>query len=532
MKLKGWGNRAYNIFFHLHTVSGIVISVALFVIFFAGAFTLFKTEFYLWENPSARKTQNLNFNPQQILEKIANSVDGFDLNDDTFVSMATNESPIIHVYGHIKLDDSGEEVHYEGKMNPTTLELNEQAPSAIGDTLYRLHFLDQIPVAGRFLAGFISLFFVFATVTGLLVHWKNMFTKFWSFSLSGTWKQLWTNAHTVFGLLGLPFQLMYAITGAFYLLLILVLMPSVMVLYEGKPEKVYAMAYPAYGVEYDDAAQRAELLNKLPALHDKVKAEYGEQFNILGIQTHHLLKEDAVVNYRFSSRNDKIFSSHGYVGYRLADGSEIYSSMPGVNKKFEHTVIEAIMHLHFASFGGILVKGIYFLMSLFTCFVIISGILMWKEARNNKNYSDKQKRFHQRITIVFLSVCFSLFPATAILFSAELLIPAGSDHVTVVNTTFFVAWLALSLFGILLDKERKLTHFYLWAGALFSLAVPLINGLTTSDWFWQIPVKGVWITDVFWLVTGGLCLSLLSAFKKNKNRTQTRQDAIVTQDTI
>ena len=41
--------RNYNIFFNTHTVSGIVISVALYIIFFAGAFSLFKDEISLWE---------------------------------------------------------------------------------------------------------------------------------------------------------------------------------------------------------------------------------------------------------------------------------------------------------------------------------------------------------------------------------------------------------------------------------------------------------------------------------------------------
>ncbi|WCC44944.1 hypothetical protein PJW08_01285 [Tenacibaculum finnmarkense] len=36
--------RNYNVFFNTHTVSGIVISVALYVIFFAGAFSFFKEE--------------------------------------------------------------------------------------------------------------------------------------------------------------------------------------------------------------------------------------------------------------------------------------------------------------------------------------------------------------------------------------------------------------------------------------------------------------------------------------------------------
>ena len=43
-------NRKYNIFFHLHTVSGIVISVVLFVMFFAGSFSFFRDDINNWQH--------------------------------------------------------------------------------------------------------------------------------------------------------------------------------------------------------------------------------------------------------------------------------------------------------------------------------------------------------------------------------------------------------------------------------------------------------------------------------------------------
>ena len=43
------GNRIYNILFHTRTVSGIVISVALYVIFFTGSFSFFRDEIANWE---------------------------------------------------------------------------------------------------------------------------------------------------------------------------------------------------------------------------------------------------------------------------------------------------------------------------------------------------------------------------------------------------------------------------------------------------------------------------------------------------
>ncbi len=138
---------------------------------------------------------------------------------------------------------------------------------------------------------------------------------------------------------------------------------------------------------------------------------------------------------------------------------------------------------------------------------LVSGILLWKEARNNNRYPADQKRFHRRVTRIFLAVCFALFPATAILFSAELLLPA-TDHVLRVNTIFFLSWLFLSLAAMLLPSERAITRFSLWTGGLFSLLVPVVNGSVTGDWLWKTPIMQVWATDLFWLAAGLLSFSV------------------------
>jgi len=508
MKLKGLANRPYNIFFHLHTVSGIVLAVALFVIFFAGAFTLFKSEFYLWENPVARKTDIQEFTLARAIHALKNAETEFDMNDETFISVPTEESPVVQIYAHIQPEkEGGAEIHYAGKMDPVSLKIMEKPRSTVGETLYKLHFFDQVPYAGRWIAGFVSLFFIFATITGVLVHWKNMLTKFWAYGFTGTWKQIWTNGHTVFGLLGLPYQLMYAVTGAFYLLLVLVLMPTVMLLYGGSPENVFRLAYPMYNIEYSDHAAAADYTGNIEKISEEWEARYGRDYRLVGVQANHLLKEDAGMTFRMVSKDPEVFFSNAYVGYRLKDGQEVFHSLPG-NKKFTYKVIESIMHLHFASFGGLFVKAVYFVMALFSCFVFVSGILIWKEARNNSRYTTSQKQFHRRVTKVFLAICFTLFPATALLFSAELLVPEIENHAYWVNTVFFISWLMMTLFALLLESEKSITRFSLWMGGFFSLLVPLVNGYSTGDWLWKTAHTQVWATDLFWLVTGILSFSI------------------------
>ena len=64
-------NRNYNIYFHTHTVSGIVISVVLFVIFFAGSFSFFRDEIINWErSESTAITKEIQLDYNTALQKL------------------------------------------------------------------------------------------------------------------------------------------------------------------------------------------------------------------------------------------------------------------------------------------------------------------------------------------------------------------------------------------------------------------------------------------------------------------------------
>jgi len=517
MKLKGLGNRAYNIMFHTHTVSGIVISFALYVIFFAGAFTLFKDEFYQWENPEARIPLVKVIDYDAVLHQIKKQNPYFKLDKDIFVLMPSKENPLVTLGGR-EVKKGEKPVYTSYIYNPATQKLKSNTPysSTIGETLYRLHFLDQLPLLGRYIAGFVALFFLFATATGVMVHWRNILTKFYGFSIKGSWKQVWTNAHTVFGLIGLPFQLMYAVTGAFYLLTILILLPAVMLLYNGDQQKIFALIRPSEGLKFDDKSPLTDKNIPILKIVSQLEAENPE-YHLTLLSLDNWGKEDAVLTTRIV--DDTHFTGDGLISVQLKDGKKVVEVIPG-NKAYVESVLDAFGRLHFARFGGLLLKSVYFILALFTCFVIISGVLLWKEARNKKTYTDKQRRFHHRVTMWYLAICFSLFPATAILFSSELLVPSDiKNHSPLVNTIFFSSWLILLIAGLLSKTETRMTRLFLALTSLFSLFVPLTNGIITGDWIWIALHKGnyfVVFTDIFWLVTAAATF-FLSFTVKNKS---------------
>ncbi|TEB41333.1 PepSY domain-containing protein, partial [Flavobacterium circumlabens] len=111
---------------------------------------------------------------------------------------------------------------------------------SLGEFLYRLHFLAQVPYpVGYYLSGFVALFFLFAIVTGVLLHWNKIVSNFYTFRPKEKLKTLWTDSHTALGMIGLPFQFVYAVTGAFFMIKLLIVAPSVMALYKGDQNKLY-----------------------------------------------------------------------------------------------------------------------------------------------------------------------------------------------------------------------------------------------------------------------------------------------------
>ncbi|MEM6634041.1 MAG: PepSY-associated TM helix domain-containing protein [Bacteroidota bacterium] len=507
-KLKGLGKRTYNVMFHTHTVSGIVISFALFVIFYAGAFALFRHQIQQWENPVLQQAAPEDFDIDLALEKV-DSIYQLNFYQNTNLVLPSEESPVFKVYGAINDSDSTTE-RMAAYVNLSDMQVQDlkEPPTTTGDTLYILHYFGQIPTVGLYLSGLVALFFLFAVVTGVLIHWKNLLTKLYAFIKEAKWKVIWTNAHTVLGVIGLPFQIIYAITGAFFGLLSLILIPSVFLLYEGDTEKVFNKVNPASALKVEEEAPDYTH-HSLNILAKEIEQQY-PGFHITRISLRNYGKEDALAFWGID--DEKGMLSTGNLAMRLKDGKvlEKFSILPN-QRTYSYTVVDFITKLHFATFGGVFLRIGYFILSLITCFMIISGVLIWRTARDNKTYSSKQKLFHHRVTKWYLAICLSMFPAFAIIFIAEKLVPMDlAGRTGVVNQIFFLSWLALTIWGLFWNKYSQQNRNYLILGGILSLVIPVANGITTGAWFWKTwnPYPWVAYVDIFWIFAGFTALYL------------------------
>ncbi|MFD2968810.1 PepSY-associated TM helix domain-containing protein [Sphingobacterium bambusae] len=505
MRLKPLKSRMFNVMFHAHTVSGIVISFALFVIFFAGSISLFMNELYRWENPEARfesiSADQVDYD--KICQTVKNKIPSFDVTAQFGMTPPTETNPLMLFYGSMKQPDGSVE-RFSTYLNPMTYDMMppNKPKTHMAHTLYELHYFEQIPIVGGYLSGLVAFFFIFAIITGLLIHWKNMVSKFYGFSLKGNWKQIWTNSHISLGFIALPFQMIYAITGALLCLSIFLLAPTAFIMFGGDTSKVLKAVNPEAEYRHNPKASTVSEYASLNSIYRKVRDANPDK-EIKYLYATNYTKEDATVSAR---TDDGIgITGDGLFIYSGTDGRLLQSADPR-SKTYTTAAFGVLVKLHYANFGGLLLKTIYFLLSMVTCYIIISGVMIWRTARDNARYTSRQKKFHHRVTKFYLAITLSMFPALAIIFIGNIAVPMDMpDRSELVNTIFFVGWLLLTIVGLFWNSYGQQNRNYILIGSILGIIVPLANGLSTGDWLWKTLWSGqryVYSVDIIWLVTG------------------------------
>ncbi|MDD7887760.1 PepSY domain-containing protein [Flavivirga sp. 57AJ16] len=513
--------RNYNVFFNTHTVSGIVISVALYIIFFAGAFALFKDEIAIWEDGSPiHHIERKDINFDHILKKLdhKHKLTGRDLqlylykkNDKISISISASKDTLA--------SEKAKQGHffYADINTVDTKTYSEQY--SLGEFLYRLHFFAQWPRFGIYLSGFVALFFLFAIVTGVIVHWKKIIPNFYTFNPRIALKRVWTDAHTALGIIGLPFQFIFAVTGAYFCLSVLILIPA-NALYNNNQAKLMEVLRPeSQNYEWIATSQKEipsfnEFAKKAAMQWDNFHLTRAYIKNYGGSNMKYIIIGELQASERFISTGRIIFDA--YAGNIL----EKKSPHEGV---YTEDVQHVIRRLHFADFGGLPLRIVYFILALITCFVIITGVLIWIEARNKKSMTINQRLYTAKVGHIYLAICLSILPVTALAFLfVKLSNGYFEDKQTAIYWFYFISWLFAILF-FRFKRDNYFTNKYcLLFGAILGYLIPLTNGFISGNWFWATLAQhqfDILLIDVLWMLIASC--SLLFYFKiQPKNKMQ------------
>lgn len=386
----------------------------------------------------------------------------------------------------------------------------------LGEFLYRLHFLDQIPYPyGRYLAGLVAFFFLFAIITGILVHWNKIVSNFYTFRPWAKLKTMWTDAHTALGVIGFPFQFVYAVTGAFFLLKGILILPVVMGLYDGNQNKLFEdleYNHPVYEFQNEKLGNTINLDQYV----EEMKVDWGD-FRVT--ETHIFNYGDKNMHAAISGYlgyNTKL-NGLGYRIYKIADGSIAQEKVPVANTSYLDGVKNMMFRLHFGDYAGYGLRVISFILGLVSCFVILSGIMIWLVARDKKNIPEKRRKFNKQVANWYMAICLSLLPVTAL----EFIIVKFAPEVNMgfLYQTYFPIWLVATVFFILKKDIAFTNKWTLISGGILGLLVPIANGIATGNWLltaYQNGYQQILLVDLLWLLLG--IVSLWIAFFKLKTK--------------
>lgn len=526
--------RKYNIYFHTHTISGIIICALLFIMFFGGSYSFFKKEITAWQSNSSYSA----YEKKPIAyQKVLDSLDriyqlaGRDITFtfqehtfDSYLNISPSKDSLLLASAKVGKAalPAGEGTFVNYNFIRKESKTYTQAYD-MGEFLYRLHFFapfNEIPIPigtpfGYLLAGLVSFVFLFALITGLLLHWDKIVSNFFIFRPWSKVKTVWTDAHTALGVIGFPYQFIYAVTGIILIFNTAVIMPFAYLFYDGKTEKVFQELDYSDVREYDYTYQPLRKSVNVEAYITKTKKLWKEPFiktitlKNYGDQSMHIIIEGAA--------NKKVnFSGTGRIIYQVKDNLVVYHKSPIKDVTYIDRVKSLIYRLHFGDFGGYALKTAYFILGLMGCVVIISGILVWLVARDKNNIPAYKRKFNLWLANIFLAICLSMFPVTGLSLIAVKLNPASDQHF--IYQFYFYSWLLLSSYYIIRKDYTRTNRETLFLGSLFSLLIPVVNGLYTGSWIWKTYQQGatdILIFDLFSLILG---IAGMFAFIKIRGR--------------
>lgn len=477
------GPRTYKLMWDAHSLSGIVIGLALFVIFFTGTLLLFRGEMRAWEEPALRNQAGEPASVEALTRPVLDSLSGDEPPSYLYMNVPNTQHDQLRMY----MSGGNLEAPLDAWVNPVSGDwVTNPDQGLVTHTLYYLHFLYQMGQFGLYLSGFVALFGLLSVVTGVVVHFDRIVDDFYQFRPAKQLRVAWADAHKVLGTIGLPFQTMYVLTGAYFGLAGLLALLYSGLLLDGNATEFYRNAgYYGPSATADSVAKVADA----PPTFDRLAAKTAAPWTDFGVET--------IIGYGVGTPSAKVevvgrpehtvFGGTGSATFHGKTGEELARRAPEEAGALNE-VVQSMQILHFGEFGGVALKWLFFLLGLASCAVILTGNLTWLEARRRQD-----RWIEDVLERLTAGVATGMLPATALMFVADRWVLQGmADPIFWTNLCFFGSWGLATVYGLLRKNVARTHRSLLLAGGVLALLIPVANGTTTGDWPWVAWELGRW----------------------------------------
>lgn len=480
----------------VHTWTGILAGMALFIAFYAGALTVFKEPLARWASPpKPEETVPLADAQRLILQTLLTAPEA---GRDFTIHLQDAEHVPARLGWQVRnpqADDHDESAvrHYVATLAADgTARVGETHPSPLAGVIDVLHRVIGLPVdndPNRWIMGVVAALYTLALISGVVVLLPSLVKDFFALRVGPNAKRMWLDAHNVVGIVSLPFHLVMALTAVIFAYHDGIYFLQDRMLHEGRLSAAFQGPEGARGAA--PARDPAAMLTPLELL-DRVRA-HAPGFEPSMIQYQHLTGPRAVV--RIWGKDASAVSPRARGGFAALDpySGEVINSdyLPGLQTT-PNLVVSSFFALHMASFGGNAVQWMYFLLGLAGAWLFYSGNLLWIETRRRKaprgrNECPSQRLDTRLMASATVGICLGCVCGISLTIASGKWLHGhvGDMHVWH-QRVYYAVFFACIAWAFIRGGARASVHL-LWLAAASTLAIPL-----TSLLAWATPSLGLW----------------------------------------
>ena len=449
-----------------HGWLGIIISSLLFMVFFAGSISLFRDEIFLW---SVQPTQSVEQGEVLSVSKVmqlAIADRPFNAKEHLTIIPPSEENPYYQAYVDLIEEEAGRE--YVGLlMDPVSGKVRGEIDQFIlAEFIYRLHRDLNIPY-GVYLIGFVTLFFFFMVLSGILIHARKLIGNFFKYRTNSNSRSKLLDMHNVIGTISLPFTLMYALSGLIFNLVIIYQIAFAVILYKGDQEALLNDA----GVRSIDVQWQSNpyQYQHIDQLVEQYRLEFGHMPKVVRMYNY----GDKSAAMHLIGRVDGMFAQRYEVALKLSDNSIIFKDDAKQHSEVRHG-IDTLSELHFGGFAGLDLRFIYFILGMAVCAFIVTGNMLWIEKRQKRLKASQ--RSVKIVTHTTLVSTLGVGLACCVAFLVERLLPVALiNRADFVIYAFIICLVLSGIVAVYINKQTLLVGSFVLASIVLILTV-------CSDW--------------------------------------------------
>jgi len=482
----------------VHTWTGIIAGMALFIAFYAGALTIFKEPIARWAtapSPLYGSAIALEHAPALIvrtLQSQAGAARDFRLHLQSAEHLPKGLSWQVRQPTDDEHDTSTARYYIATLETEGGTQVAEVQPSGLVKLIDSLHRVVGLPAdtdPNRWLMGIIAVLYTLALVSGVIVLLPSLVKDFFALRVGKNLKRMWLDAHDVVGIASLPFHLVMALSAVvfayhdgFYLI-------QNKISLDGKSPSAARQASPS-GAPRDPAQllTPALLLARVQALSPSFEASSLQYLNTLTPRA-----SVRVWGHDPAAHSPRL--TGGFVALDPYTGKVTNADFLPGRQSSANAVIGSFFALHFGTYGGAPVRWLYFLLGLAGAWLFYSGNLLWLETRRKKAAANRiaetspvpQRRDVRWLACATVGVCLGAVAGLSLTIVAAKWLHGHVASPNAWHPLIYYAVFGAALVWSFWCGAARAAIQLLWLAAAATLAIPV-----TSLLAWAWPALGMW----------------------------------------